>query len=176
MIGIVRAKFLVRSSLVVSLMLTPLAWSIPQASAKPGIAHLQFGTTTQTQRDGNDSASQPEYRDYKGVQIGTPADEVREKLGEPELMEENQDLFLISDVEMVQVVYDKEGKVTTVSITYSGNVEAAPTARAVLGEDVAAAADGRVYKLVSYPSVGYWVAYSRTAGDDPIVSITMQRM
>ena len=53
-----------------------------------------------------------------------------------------------------QVVYDKDGKVSVVSITYSANNDAAPTALAVLGEEVAAGADGRVYKLVRYPMVG----------------------
>jgi hypothetical protein len=77
---------------------------------------------------------------------------------------------------MVQVVYDKEGKVSAVSITYSSKNDAAPTALSVLGEAVAAGADGRVYKLIRYPTVGYWVAYSRSAGDAPVVSVTMKKM
>ena len=32
-----------------------------------------------------------------------------------------------------------------------------------------------MYKMVSYPKAGYWVAYSRTAGDEPLTIITMQR-
>ncbi len=35
--------------------------------------------------------------------------------------------------------------------------------------------DGSAYKLVTYPRAGYWVAYSRTAGDEPLTIITMQR-
>jgi hypothetical protein len=27
----------------------------------------------------------------------------------------------------------------------------------------------------NYPKAGYWVAYSRTAGDEPLTIITMQR-
>jgi hypothetical protein len=77
---------------------------------------------------------------------------------------------------MVQVVYDKEGKVNAVSITNSNNTDAVPTALSVLGEEVAADADGRVYKLIRYPTVGYWVAYSRTAGDAPLVSVTTKKM
>ena len=42
--------------------------------------------------------------------------------------------------------------------------------------DVAAGADGRLYKLVRYPTAGYWVAYSRTTGDAPVVSVTMKKM
>jgi hypothetical protein len=29
---------------------------------------------------------------------------------------------------------------------------------------------------VRYPKEGYWVSYSRTAGDTPIISITIQKM
>jgi len=46
----------------------------------------------------------------------------------------------------------------------------------VLGEDLKPGSDGRVYKLIRYPQARYWVAYSRTAGDSPTVSITLQRM
>ncbi len=119
--------------------------------------------------------SGPVIKDYKGVRIGTSADEAREKLGKPESKGEKQDFFLISDHEVVQVYYDKDGKVNAVSVTYAGK-SGAPTAVAVLGEDVAAGTDGRVYKLVRYPAVGYWVAYSRTAGDSPVVSVTMKKM
>jgi hypothetical protein len=41
---------------------------------------------------------------------------------------------------------------------------------------VEAKPDGTLYKLVQYPEAGYWVAYSRTAGDAPFTIITMQAM
>ena len=103
------------------------------------------------------------------------ADEVRQKLGTPEVKDKTEDFLLISD-EMVQVVYDKDSKVSAVSITSSSKNNAAPTALSVLGEEVAASADGRIYKLVRYPAVGDWVAYSRTGGDAPVVSVTMKKM
>ena len=77
---------------------------------------------------------------------------------------------------MVQVVYDNNDEVTTISITYSAEHPNAPSALAVLGEDVAADANGRIYKLVHYPNLGYWVAYSRSAGENPVVSVTMNKM
>ena len=58
---------------------------------------------------GTDPATEPAFRDYKGVRIGMSADEVAEKLGEPAVKDENEGVFLISDVEMVQVFYDKAG-------------------------------------------------------------------
>jgi hypothetical protein len=52
---------------------------------------------------GTEPATEPAFKDYKGVRIGISADEVAEKLGEPAVKDENEGVFLISDVEMVQV-------------------------------------------------------------------------
>lgn len=177
MIDAIRPKLLSRSLLITTLTLVTLVWCALNVSAQTD-APLPNSKNAQVADDqaGIDAATGPIFKDYKGVLIGMSADEVRQILGTPELKDKTEDLFLISDVEMVQVVYDKDGKVSVVSITYSGKNDAAPTALAVLGEEVAAGADGRVYKLVRYPTVGYWVAYSRAAGDAPVVSVTMKKM
>ena len=135
-----------------------------------------------TGRTGSDEVAkpgptvEPVFKDYKGVRIGMNADEVAERLGEPKVKAENEEIFLISDFEMVQVFYDKDQGVKAISITYSAEHANAPTALAVLGEDVDVDADGRMYKLIRYPEVGYWVAYSRTAGEAPVVSVTLNKM
>jgi hypothetical protein len=85
----------------------------------------------------SDSASEPTFKDYKGVRIGMSAHEVAEKLEEPEVKDENEAVFLISDFEMVQVLYDTAGGVKAISITYSAEHPNPPTALVVLGEDVA---------------------------------------
>ena len=123
-----------------------------------------------------DPAAEPAFKDYKGVRIGMSADEVAEKLGESAVKEENEEVFLISDFEMAQVLYDKAGRVSTISITYSAEHRNPPTALTVLGEDVAADANGRIYKLIRFPELGYWVAYSRNAGEAPIVSVTINKL
>lgn len=125
---------------------------------------------------GTNPATEPAFKDYRGVSIGMSANEVAEKLGEPAVKDNNEEVFLISDVEMVQVLYDKAGGVSALSITYSAEHTNPPAALAVLGEDVAADADGRIYKLIRYPESGYWVAYSRTAGTAPVVSVTINKM
>jgi hypothetical protein len=169
---------IIRPILITALTLLLLIWCAPEASAQTDT--LPPGSSSRPVADddavGIDAVTGPTFKHYKGVRIGMSADEVRQKLGTPELKDKSEDLFLISDLEMAQVVYDKDGKVSAVSITYSNKNEAAPTARSVLGEEVAAGADGRVYKLVRYPTAGYWVAYSRTAGEAPIVSVTMKKM
>ena len=146
--------------------------------------HIQAGAFTsnintpsgQEKVAGTDPATEPVFKDYKGVRIGMSADEVAEKLGEAAVKDDNEGVFLISDFEMVQVLYDKAGAVSAISITYSAEHPNVPNALAVLGEDVTADADGRIYKLIRYPESGYWVAYSRTAGAAPVVSVTINKM
>lgn len=178
MIDAIRPKLLSRSLLITTLTLVTLVWCALDVSAQTVTPPPNSDSTRVADDDaaGIDATTGPTFKDYKGVRIGMTADEVRQKLGTPELKDKTEDLFLISDAEMVQVVYDKDDKVSVVSITYSGDNDAAPSALAVLGEEVAAGADGRVYKLVRYPAVGYWVAYSRAGGDAPVVSVTMKKM
>jgi len=123
----------------------------------------------------NSTADQPLMRDYRGVQIGMPAEEVRKKLGAPADKGDTQDFFLLSDRESAQVFYDKSQKVLAISVQYTGDLSAAPTPKALLGADVPPRADGSVYRLVKYQRAGYWVSYSRTAGDAPVVTVSMRK-
>lgn len=121
-------------------------------------------------------ADAPLYTEFKRVKIGTARDEARKLLGTPQQKDDAQDFYLFSERERARVYYDEKGLVSAVIVTYVGKSAGAPTPQAVLGEEVDAKHDGSMYKLVQYPKVGYWVAYSRTAGDDPLTIITMQKM
>ena len=160
-------------SMVMAVSLVLCASTRIQAGPLTSIINTQ---SSQEKVAETDPATEPIFKDYKGVRIGMSADEVAEKLGEAAVKDENEEIFLISDFEMVQVSYGKNGVVNAVSITYSAEHPNAPTALAVLGEDVAADADGRIYKFTRYPERGYWLAYSRTAGEAPVVSVTMNKM
>ena len=122
------------------------------------------------------AAATPVFTNYKGVTIGMSADGVRQKLDHLKEKGEAQDFFVFSDDESAQVFYDAEGKVMAVSLNYVGTKSGAPDAKAVLGEEIEAKADGSMYKLVRYPEAGYWVSYNRTAGDSPIITVTMRKM
>ena len=159
---------------MLGLLMAALVWCAPATSAQDPAANA--AAAEENDPAGETAATGPTLKDYKGVTIGMSADEARQKLGKPESKGEKQDLFLISDGEMVQVFYDADKKVNAVVVNYTGKNTAAPSAAVVLGADVAPGPDGRVYKLVRYPTAGYWVAYSRTAGDAPIVSVTMKKM
>ena len=118
----------------------------------------------------------PVYKDFQGVTLGMGADEVRAKLGHLKDKGERQDFFVFSDSQTAQIVYDDEGKVIVISVDYLGKDDTAPSAESVLGEAVQAKQDGSIYQRKRYPEAGYWLAYSRTAGDNPIVTVTMQKM
>ena len=117
---------------------------------------------------------EPPFHEYKGVRIGMTADVARQKLGEPTDKGDTQDFYAFGENETVQVFYDAEKKVHALSIIYVGGGQM-PTAKAVLGADVEAKPDGSMHRRVDYPKAGFWVAYSRTAGDSPLVTITMQK-
>jgi hypothetical protein len=124
--------------------------------------------------NGQTPANAPVFKDYHGVSIGMSADEVRGKLDRIN-KGDSQDYFAISDRESAQIYYDDKGHVSAISIDYFAG-GSAPTPEAVLGVGIQAKADGSMYQLNRYPQAGYWVSYNRTAGDKPIVTITMQKM
>src|SRR6185295_6556473 len=55
------------------------------------------------------------FKDYRGVQLGMTADEVRKKLGSPKDKSDAQDFFVFNENETAQIVYDDAHKVVTIS-------------------------------------------------------------
>ena len=122
-------------------------------------------------------ADDPVFTEFKGVRIGMSTDEARKKLGNPKDKGDDQDFFTFGDNESVQIWYDKATKtVTAISIDFLTGANAVPNAKDVVGSDAEAKADGSAYKMVRSPRAGYWVSYSRTAGKDPLTTITMQKI
>jgi hypothetical protein len=133
-------------------------------------------TPTQTKSKGAHSSviQQPLYSEYRGVRIGMAAQDVRAKLGEPLQKADDMDLYAFSEKETAQIAYDASHTVTTVSVDYLGGV-GAPDYKLVVGPDVEVKADGAIYKQVRYDTLGFWVYYNRSAGEMPIVTITIQK-
>jgi hypothetical protein len=134
------------------------------------------GAVTSAQAsDSAGKADKPYYHDYKGVQIGMAQEEARKKLGVPKEKDDAQDFYIFSDKETAQIFY-RDKKVVALSVTYMGVKTDAPEAKAVFGADIQPGKDGRVYKMVRYPEAGFWVSYSRLSGDEPMVTVTMQKL
>ena len=120
---------------------------------------------------------QPVFNDYRGVKIGWLADDVRKKLGSPADKGDEQDFYVFGDKETAQVLYDKATrKVTAISVDYMNGASEVLTPQQVFGAEIDAKPDGSKYRLVRYPKAGYWVSYSRTAGDKPIITVTIQKL
>jgi hypothetical protein len=117
---------------------------------------------------------QPLFSEYRGVRIGMNAQDVRTKLGEPLQKADDQDLYVFPPNETAQIAYDALHKVKVVSVDYLGGV-GAPDYKLVVGSNVEVSADGAIYGLVRYESLGFWVYYNRSAGAVPVVTITIQK-
>lgn len=135
---------------------------------------MREGTTPTGESVAAKAVVEPLYREYKGIQIGMSAQDVRTKLGKPEEKSDAMDFYVFSDQERARVYY-KDGKATAIIATYMGKDSGAPAPVAVIGTDIEAKPDGSLYQMKTYPQAGYWVAYSRTSGDSPMVIITMQK-
>jgi hypothetical protein len=119
----------------------------------------------------------PTFHEYRGIQIGWVADDVRKKLGEPVAKGDEQDYYVFGEKERVQILYDKKTRmVTTISVDFNTDAPDVITPQQVFGAEVETKADGSKHKLVRYPKAGFWVSYSRTAGDTPIITITLQKL
>ena len=131
-------------------------------------------SVTQAQRKAEDDSSV--FRDYRGIQLGMLADEVRKKLGDPRDKGDEQDFFIFSETETAQIVYDKTHKVVTISADFLTAGTTVPTAKQIFGAEVEAKADGSCYKMVRFPKAGYWLSYNRTSGNSPLTTVTLQKI
>ena len=167
-----RAARLLSASLVIA---AALAWGAPHAFARgapQGPAQQPSVTSAPApQAEASAPADEPLYTEFKGLKLGASQSEARKLLGPPQEKDKTQDFFVFSDRERARVYYDDKGSVSAIIVTYIGKSSDAPTPKAVLGTDVEAKQDGSMYKMVNYPKAGYWVAYSRTAGDEPLTII-----
>lgn len=169
-------RTLIRSSLMSlsALVLVCTASTAKAQTESSPSAQEEVATATNSTTTNAATANGPLFTDYRGVTIGMTAEEVRAKLDRLK-KGERQDFLFFSERESAQIYYDAAGKVTAISIDYF-DTNNAPSPDAVLGAAPQAKADGSMYQLNRYPQAGYWVSYNRTAGDKPIISITMQKL
>lgn len=127
------------------------------------------------QKRGEDP-DKPLFQEYRGIQLGMAAEEVRKKLGSPTDKGDEQDFFMLNDAESAQIFYDKTKKVMAISANFLRGAQNVPTPKTLFGEELTAKPDGSVYKMTRYPKAGYWLSYSKTGGDSPLISVTLQKI
>lgn len=141
------------------------------------VAGVSVVAQTNRNRAAAGSDEEPVFLDYRGIKIGWMADDVRKKLGNPANKGDEQDYFVFGEKETAQVLYDKASKqVTAISVDFLNGASEVITPQQVFGSDFDGKPDGSKYKLVRYPKAGFWVSYSRTAGDSPIITVTIQKL
>jgi len=118
----------------------------------------------------------PLFHEYRGVQIGSPADEVRKKLGSPADKSAEQDFYVLNEKVTAQILYDKSGNVVTISVDFMMGADGVLTPKQLFGGEIEAKPDGSMYKMVRYPKAGCWLSYNRTAGATPLVTVTLQKI
>jgi len=146
----------------------------PQQAAEPAKAEPQVASTPAGEAVAGVAAPEPLYKEYRGVTLGMSASDVRAKLGKPQEKSDAMDFYVFNERERARVYY-ADGKATAVIATYIGRDGGAPPPVKVLGTEIEAKPDGSMYMMTPYKQAGYWVAYSRTGGDSPLVMITMQK-
>ena len=72
--------------------------------------------------------------------------------------------------------YDKARKVTAISANFLQGASDIPTPKSLFGADLTTKPDGSAYKMARYPKAGCWLAYSKTAGASPLITITLQKI
>lgn len=137
-------------------------------------ANGQGPRKTATPAAGEDESAM--FKEYRGVQLGMTADEVRKKLGDPKDKSDEQDFFIFNETETAQIVYDKTHKVITISADFLNPGRSVPTAKQVFGADLEAKADGSIYRMVRFTKAGYWLSYNRTGGASPLTTVTLQKI
>lgn len=134
------------------------------------------GAQTQKTRANTGDDIAPLFHEYRSVRIGMTTDEVRKKLNDPTDKSDEQDFFMFSDNESAQVFYDKSRKVFAISVNFLNGARDMPTAKSVFGSDIPVKPDGSMYKMVRYPKAGCWVSFSRTSGNAPLTTVTVQKI
>jgi hypothetical protein len=122
------------------------------------------------------AAITPLVHSVRDVELGMSIDDVKKKLGRPEVQDDTGLLFNLSGGSSVQIGLDENKHVRVVAVIYSAGSKDAPALKDIFGAS-AEDSTGDVYKMERYPDAGYWLSYSRSNSQDkPIVVVTMRKI
>lgn len=173
-----RAAIFTPASLIFALLFLLATTGFAQTTGSESNAQAATVTKTEMQKSVKPTTLTPVFKNYRDIAIGMTADEVKDKLGKAEIADKTRFYYKFSGGESAQIMLDANKKVRAISIMYSEKDENAPKFEDVFGKEttIEAGANGKIYKMVNYPEAGYWVAYSKSGGDNQMVIVTMQKM
>ena len=175
-----RPRLALLRALIASVFLVCLtaAGAAAQTQTETATVSTATAVTAKPETAKTSAPPMPLVQDYQGIKIGMTADEVRDKLGKPASSDETGLFYEFSDDERAQIGLDADKKVRLIVAFYAADHAKRPQYSDVFGTDAPAPAkeDGSVYNLIQYPQAGYWVAYSKAAGKDALVIVTMQKL
>ncbi len=120
--------------------------------------------------------SEIQFRSYRGVSIGMSAEQARQKLGTPKERSNSGDYYVLSPGESVQLIFEKDLSIKSLTVNYTGDLKSAPSPKDVFGVDVKKEADGSITKMMSFPKDGYWASFVRTGGKETMIVVTLQKL
>ncbi|CAN5378929.1 hypothetical protein BH10ACI3_BH10ACI3_16880 [soil metagenome] len=121
----------------------------------------------------------PAISSLKGVSPGMTKGEVEEVLGKPKMSDKASMNYTFSKTATAQIGFNEQGKARTIAVIYTDGDETAPSFSDIFGPDVpfVEGKNGGVYKLIRYPSAGFYIAYSKTmVSNKAMVVITMRKI
>ena len=155
-----------KALIILSLIVLTVALIAPQAC---------FGYVDSVNNVFASSTSAKHITDYRGIWLGAKAADVRAKLGAPKDMSDVIDVYSFADTETVLFYYDEALAVKAIMATFAGDLTTAPTPIQIFGEDADVKEDGSIFKMVRYEKERFWISYTRTAGDEKLVTIAVQK-
>jgi outer membrane protein assembly factor BamE (lipoprotein component of BamABCDE complex) len=174
--SLLRRRRTIVGTMVYSVLATAIVFAF-------GIVAFGQDTTTATvvapQPKPSPAVIEPAVKELRGISLGMTVDEVRSKLGKPLSQDDSGLYYSFSNTESAQIGLNSDGKVRTIATIYSGGDQNAPKFEDVFGPNVQVAAsdNGRVYKMVRYPSAGFWIAYSKIGTDkSELTTVTMKKI
>jgi len=119
----------------------------------------------------------PAWHEYKGISIGMTPAQIKEKLGAPKSEDAEGLFYMFSETETAQFLTDANKNVRTISVVYTAENLTPPAFTDVFGKTTVAEPkpDGSIYKMIRYEDLGYWISYSRMAGEKAMVIVTIQK-
>src|SRR3569833_893371 len=138
-----------------------MAQTTPPTPSSDTAAKLEPSKATVTTPATTKAVMTPVVHSVHDVELGMSIDDVKKKLGKPDVQDDTGLLFTLDGGDSVQIGLGPDKHVRTVAAIYGAGSKNAPAFKDIFGADAQDPA-GDTYKMERYKDAGYWVSYSRS--------------